>query len=308
MSNEIFSLKQFGISNGYEHIKKLGDPLDEVNNIIEWEVFRKYLHQNEGVGRHGYDPILLLKTLFLQSSYGISDEELEYQVADRISFQRFLGFPNSIPDYSTIWYFREELSKDNILENIWGEIKQQIEKKNIIMSKGVIQDAKFIHADPGKTNSGMKDRGRGQPSSRNEDATWTKKGKKSIFGYKLHTKTDIGSKIITEIAVTTAKTHDGNIDLAKPDEISYRDRGYSGCGTKAKGDATMKRSKHISPHELLRNKRITKKRCRGEHPYGIMVRRYKAGHTKLTELHRVYVQQAFICIVYNFHRVLHILR
>lgn len=53
--------------------------------------------------------------LFLQGSYGISDEELEYQVADRISFQRFLGFPNTIPDYSTVWYFREELSKDEKL-------------------------------------------------------------------------------------------------------------------------------------------------------------------------------------------------
>jgi len=46
MSSEIFSLKQFRISTGYNRIKKLGDPLYEVNNVIEWEGFRKHFYQN----------------------------------------------------------------------------------------------------------------------------------------------------------------------------------------------------------------------------------------------------------------------
>ena len=300
MSNEIFSLKQFGISIGYDRLKKLGDPLEEINRIVNWEGFRKELYQNTGVGRHGYDPILLVKMLFLQGSYGISDEELEYQVADRISFQRFLGFPNIIPDYSTVWYFREELSKDEKAEKVWEEVKRKIKENGILMGKGVIQDATFIHADPGKKNSGMNERGRGQPSSRNEDASWTKKGNKSVFGYKMHNKVDIENEIIMELAVTTAKTHDGRIDLAKPDEIVFRDRGYSGMGTRAIGDGTMKRGKYLTPHDKLRNKRITKTRCKGEHPYGKMVRLFNAGRTKLTELHRVYIQQIFVCMAYNF--------
>ena len=130
MSNEIFSLKQFGISIGYDRLKKLGDPLEEINRIVNWEGFRGELCQNTGVGRHGYDPILLVKIAFLQASYGISDEELEYQVADRISFQRFLGFPNTIPDYTTVWYFREELAKDEKAEKIWEEIKIHCIKEN----------------------------------------------------------------------------------------------------------------------------------------------------------------------------------
>jgi len=300
--NEIFSLKQFGVSIGYERIEKLGDPLDEINKIINWNDFSKYLHQNKGVGRHGYDPIILFKMLFLQSCYGISDEELEYQVADRISFQKFLGFPNNIPDYSTVWYFREELSNGNTIDELWNEIRKQIENKGIKFSKGVIQDAKFIHADPGKKNSGMEDRGRGEPSSRNEDGSWTKKGDKNIFGYKLHDKIDKDNKFITRFAVTTAKTHDGNIDLAESNEINYRDRGYSGCTTKAKGDGTMKRGK-LTPHEKLRNKRISKTRSRVEHPYAFMDRTLNAGYTKLTEIHRVFVQQAFVCIAYNLHRL-----
>lgn len=308
MVNETYSLKQFGIRIGYERIEKLGDPLEEINKIINWNVFRKHLYQNDGVGRHGYNPVLLLKMLVLQNFYGISDEQIEYQVADRISFQRFLDFPNSIPDYTTIWKFREELGEKDTLENIWNELKVQLELKGIKFNKGVIQDAKFIHADPGKTNSGMDGRGREARTSRSADGSWTKKGKKNIFGFKLHTKVDLENKFISELAMTTAKTHDGRIDLAKPDEIVYRDRGYTYFPTKAMGDATMKRGKNLTPQDKIRNDRISKKRIRVEHPYATMVRSLKAGYTKLTTLTRVYTQQLFVCFNFNLLRLKFILK
>ncbi len=148
----------------------------------------------------------------------------------------------------------------------------------------------------------MNGRGRQAKTSRSKDGSWTKKGKKSIFGFKAHTKMQRGSKIIEEVAVTTAKTHDGSIDLAKEDEINYRDKGYSGCNTKAKGNGTMKKGK-LSIREKLRNKRIAKKRAEGEHPYGTMHRSFKAGRTKLTTIPRVFVQQVFVCMAYNIHRL-----
>ncbi len=166
----------------------------------------------------------------------------------------------------------------------------------------MIQDAKFITADPGKTNSGLSGRGQSAKTSRSRDGTWTKKGKKGVFGFKLHTKVCRANKIICELGLTTARVHDGRIDLANADEITYRDRGYSGCPTKAIGNATMKRGK-LSIQDKLRNKRITRKRCRGEHPFGAIVKSFKAGHTRLTTIPRVYVQQAFVCVAYNFHRL-----
>jgi IS5 family transposase len=69
----------------------------------------------------------------------------------------------------------------------------------------------------------------------------------------------------------------------------------------------MKRGK-LSPHEHLRNKRIAKKRCRGEHPYGTMHRSFKAGRTKLTTLARVFVQHVFVCMAYNVHRLRFLLK
>ena len=97
------------------------------------------------------------------------------KVADRISFQKFLGFPNVIPDYSTVWRFREYLSEQNITDLVWDELKKQMKTKGISFSEGKVQDATFIVAPPGKTNSGMEDRGRGEPTTRSEDESWTEK-------------------------------------------------------------------------------------------------------------------------------------
>jgi len=153
----------------------------------------------------------------------------------------------------------------------------------------------------------MQGRGREAKTSRSKDGSWTKKGKKSIFGFKSHHKVDEATKIITEVAMSTAKTFDGNIDLAKGDEIIFRDKCYSGSGTKAKGNGSMKKGK-LTPHEHLRNKRIAKKRAEGEHPYGTIDRSFHGGRTKLTTLPRVFIQHVFSCIAYNLHRLEFLLR
>ena len=38
-----------------------------------------------------YDPIMMLKILFLQVLYNLSDEQMEFQLLDRRSFQEFIG-------------------------------------------------------------------------------------------------------------------------------------------------------------------------------------------------------------------------
>ena len=297
------TLINFALQAKFEKVKSLRSNLYEINKLLDWKsVAQLFPEKESNRGRPEYERILMIKVIFLQSCYGISDEEIEYQCYNRLDFQQFLEFPEDIPDYSTIWRFREGLTEGNIMEIIWSELQDQIDGKGIVIEKGVIQDAKFITADPGKKNSGVSGRGREARTSRSADGSWTKKGKKSYFGFKLHNKTCMKTKIIAEMAISTAKTHDGKIDLATPEEINYRDRGYSGCPTKAKGNATMKRGK-LSIKDVLRNKRITKKRCRGEHPYATMTRSLKAGHTRLTTIARVYVQQAFVCIAYNFHRL-----
>ena len=56
-------------------------------------------------GRPNNDEIVMIKMLVLQSWYSLSDPELERQVNDRISFRKFLGFPERIPDRTMVWAF-----------------------------------------------------------------------------------------------------------------------------------------------------------------------------------------------------------
>lgn len=64
-------------------------------------------------GAPAHDVVLMFKILVLERFYGLSDEEVEYQIKGRISFRSFLGLNNvdDVPDSRTIWLFREKLKK-----------------------------------------------------------------------------------------------------------------------------------------------------------------------------------------------------
>jgi IS5 family transposase len=76
------------------------------------------------------DEIVMVKMLVLQSWYGLSDPELERQANDRISFHKFLGFPERIPDRSTVWAFRERLIDTDKDEKIWIELQNKLIPKD----------------------------------------------------------------------------------------------------------------------------------------------------------------------------------
>ena len=56
--------------------------------------------------------------LVLQQNFNLSNEELEFQVNDRRSFEELvgLGVMNSIPDATTIALVRERLRKAGVIE------------------------------------------------------------------------------------------------------------------------------------------------------------------------------------------------
>ena len=80
-----------------------------------------YDNHTERGGRPNNDEIVMMKMLVLQSWYGLSDPELERQANDRISFHKFLGFPERIPDRSTVWALRERLIDTGKDERIYGK-------------------------------------------------------------------------------------------------------------------------------------------------------------------------------------------
>jgi len=242
----------------------------------------------------------MVKLLVLQSWYGLSDPELERQVSDRISFQHFLGFPETVPDYSTVWQFRERLAETGRDKEVWAELQRQLDEKGLTVRKGVVQDASFFTSDPGHARAD-KPRGTEARTRRSRDGAWSKKGGKSYFGYKLHMKMDLDHGLIRELEATPANVHDSRVDLSVPGEVVYRDKGYQGVEPRG-WDATMRRASRGHPLSIwdrLRNRRISRKRCPGERPFAVIKRVFGSGHVLVTTLDRVRVKLVFACLCFN---------
>jgi len=144
----------FFLEERYKHISRLGDRLERVREIIDWKSFRPVLstlydNRSEKGGRPNKDEVVMLRILVLQRWYNLSDEEMEFQIADRLSFQHFLGSA-TIPDYSTIWTFRERLKDGGMWEKVWDELQRQLNERGLKVKEGYIQDATFIESDLGK--------------------------------------------------------------------------------------------------------------------------------------------------------------
>ncbi len=102
--------------------------LSQISDLIDWEPIRlileeMYDNKSERGGRPNYDVILMFKILVLQQWYGLSDLEVERQMADRISFMSFLGFPDPFPDSRTIWLFKERMAETGKKEIVWADFK-----------------------------------------------------------------------------------------------------------------------------------------------------------------------------------------
>ena len=303
------SLTEFGLREEYKQLERLGDKLSEIESLINWKPFRQiikemYNNKTELGGRPNIDEIVMVKMLVLQQWHGLSDPEMEKQATDRISFRKFLGFPPKIPDKSTVWAFRERLVETGKDAIIWEELQNQLDAKGLKIKQGMIQDATFIHSEPGHAKADTP-RGDEAKTRRSKDGTWTKKGNESHFGYKLHTIMDTDYQLLRRIKTTTASLHDSQVDLSEKGEVVYRDRGY--FGAKAKGhDATMQRGVRGHPigiKDKLRNKRISKKRNPCERPYAVMKNVFDSGEVKVTTVARAAVKMVFTSFSYNLYQL-----
>ena len=299
------TFRAYMLRKAYDNVKKNGDKLAEVENVIDWEAFQPifeglYHNTSSRGGRPNIDPVVMVKLLVLQQWYGLSDPELERQVDDRLSFQRFLGFPEKAPDYSTVWQFRERLAESRRDRLIWAELQRQLDERGLKVKQGVVQDATFITADPGHAAAATP-RGGAARTRRSRDGSWAKKGSRSYYGYKLHATVDVDHGLIRDLETTTASVHDSRVDLSTPGEVVYRDKGYVGV-TPRGYDATMRRGVRghpLSIRDRLRNRRISRKRAPGERPFALIKRVLHAGHVLVTTVPRVHVKMLFSCFCCN---------
>ena len=141
-------------------IDKLGDPLKELNSLIKWEEYRPLLEEyfptvkSEKGGRPRMDPLMMFKVLILEKLYDLSDRTMEYQIADRLSFQRFLGIQSTegIPDEKTIWLFREQIKDYGLIDRLFDDFVHRLKSNSLIVNQGKIVDASLVRA-PKQRNS-----------------------------------------------------------------------------------------------------------------------------------------------------------
>lgn len=200
--------------------------IEELANYIDFEVFRPKLEElchYGSKGRPHYDEVLMFRVLILQTLYDLSDEAMEYNVGDRDSFKKFIGIghADNIPDARTIWKFRERLGADGSRE-LFDLFYAYMKEKGLQCSKGKIIDATFqearIQRNTPKENEHIKEKGtapeewsKKKKAHKDTDATFTKKGNATHYGYKGHVYADEKSKIIENYETTTASVHDSQV-------------------------------------------------------------------------------------------------
>lgn len=311
------SFNRFILEQHYQKVRGLGDRLALMKKQIDWNSFipliQQVFHDDKKTGgRPHTNELVVVRSMLLQAWYNLSDPELEFQCHDRLSFRNFLGFPEKIPDFTTIWKIRDRLKTEGIDILIWTELQHQLDTKGFKVEKGTIQDAAFIEADLGKKRYSKEKKARknGEPvkytkkqkQHMDQDGSFTVKHGQVHYGYKTHIKVDTDHHLIREYMLTTARVHDSDIDLSQPSEVVYRDKGYTGKDTNAIGNGSMKRG-NLSIHETLRNKRIARKRAPGERPFSVIKRTFHGERTQVKTRDRIKIKEMFKCFAFNLYQL-----
>jgi len=298
----------FDLKHRLDKIDKNGDPLKKLNTVIDWESFRPELEalrlkeRKSKAGRKAFDVVLMFKILILQSLYNLSDDALEMQILDRLSFMRFLGINlgDTVPDATTIWKFREMLVSAGIVKRLFKKFEGHLRANGFQAMKGQIIDASIVSV-PKQRNS-REENGqikKGQPPEewshnkrrqKDTDARWTKKNGKSFFGYKNHVNVDVKSKFIRDYDVTDASVHDSNVFEELLDDSNTRRAVWADSAYRSEEKLDLLKERGYREHlqrKGCRNKKLTarekqgnrtrsKTRSRVEHIFGVQIQ--KAGN------------------------------
>jgi transposase, IS5 family len=317
-------------------LSQLGDPLERLAQGIDFELFRSFLtnkldQKAKGPGgRPPYDYVLMFKILILQRFYNLSDDQVEYQINDRLSFMRFLDLTiaDDVPDSKTVWVFKEQLTDLELVEPIFNLFLTQLNNLGLVVNEGKIVDASFIEV-PRQRNSKsdnelikegkIPDSFQQNPhklAQKDTDARWTQKGNVNYFGYKNHIKTDAKSKIITKYKVTDASVHDSQVidyllDSNDEGEDFYADSAYTG----PKQEATIESKKMnnlvceraykntpLTEDQKISNTQKSRTRSRVEHIFGFMEMSMNGMYLCQTTLKRINAAVGLMNLTYNMFR------
>jgi len=326
----------FGEEFRLEKLSKQGDPLEKLNKVIDWDIFLPILEKllntekQSNAGAKPYSPLLMFKILILQRYYNLSDEQIEYQILDRLSFCRFLDITlnDRVPDEKTVWDFRERLINERLERELFEEFRDLLEKNNLIAHEGKLVDASFVEV-PRQRNSREEnkqiksgetpknwDNTPNKKRQKDVDARWTKKNGETIYGYKDHAKVDNKHKFIDNYHVTPASEHDSQaLDevLSEKDEGQdlYADSAYTG----EEQEATIKKynmnnkvhekgykNNYLTDKQKASNREKSRTRARVEHVFGFMEQSMNKLYLNTIGIKRATGVIGLINLTYNLFR------
>ncbi|WP_306258413.1 IS5 family transposase [Pararhizobium sp. IMCC21322] len=234
------------VDDRYELLSRSGDPLESLERIVPWDVFRKplakALKRSDGAkgGRPPFDSVMMFKVLVLQTLYNLGDDQTEFMINDRLSFMRFLGLRlgDKVPDAKTIWLFREHLTQASAVDNLFARFDKHLAKNGYLAMGGQLVDATIVAAPKqritkdekaaikaGKTVDEIWPDEPNKAAQKDVSARWTVKYSKAkavpdgqklqrdiaipSFGYKNHIAIDRELGLIRSWKVTDAARYDG---------------------------------------------------------------------------------------------------
>jgi IS5 family transposase len=330
-------MMQTGLLDWHIRFRQLdagGDPLPKLKKLVDWERFRPELEavrekeRKSNAGRKPFDVVLMFKVLVLQSLYNLSDEKIEFQIRDRISFMRFLvlSLGDAVPDEKTIWLFREQLTETGLIKRLFEEFDTFLEEKGFSARRGQIIDASIVEA-PRQRNSREENRqikagqipedwSEQKKRQKDTDARWTKKNGQNYYGYKNHIDVDVKHKLIRDYEVTPASVHDSQVFEGLLDEdnssrdvwadSAYRSEDKLNELKKRKYREHLQRKgcrhKKLTDREAQGNRTRSRIRSRVEHVFGVQAKRAGNLIVRTIGLIRVKAKVGLRNLAYNFDR------
>jgi len=326
-----------------EKLSVIGNPLEKISKVIDFETFRKLLEsklinttKKNNAGAKPFDVVLMFKILILQRFYGLGDKQIEYQILDRTSFKIFLGLESGdkVPDEKTVWAFRENITKSGLIEDLFVQFNAFLEAKELIFNEGQMIDASFTVA-PRQRNTREENekikKGEGddlwndkphKKSHKDIDARWTKKNNETFYGYKNHVKVDTKSKFVNTFTVSCASVHDSQAtdDLLNENDEGqelHADSAYTGVNqeeTIAKYKMINNvhekgyRKNPLTEEQKKSNTEKSKTRARVEHVFGFMEQSMNGLKLKSIGILRATAIIGLINLTYNLFRYEQVVR
>lgn len=292
------------------------EKLSAITAAIDWGRLEAIVHRVRPgeTGRPPYRPLSMLKALYLQRLYDLSDPGLEEALLDRLSFRRFcdLSLDEATPDETTICRFRAAAAEAGVMEACFAEITRQLEAQGLMLKRGTLMDASIIRA---KHNPPSGEAGLGAKHEKEPGADWTYRNGKSMFGYKAHLGVDQGSGLIRRVVVTPAKVYESTVadQLIVGDERAvYGDKAYPSkqrtqrliaLGIK---DRIMRRANKwhpkLPPLRQRWNDLIARRRAPVEAVFSAMKRLYGLARARCTTLARNAADIFAFAAIYNLRR------